>query len=485
MNVPTTRHTIKGAVLLSLFLFIFTTTASAEFVNGDFEDDTLGWTFQNINGGNSQIYVDQEWYTIHPQSGDRAVRFSDGTFDRGGGAVYQDVDLTDYDMLSFWYRTGSGSGTTFLRFQLNGTTVSTFSSSAGWTNYNYDVSNYTGIVRVRFVYDHWSDYGRDYFVDNVSLYANPAIASGSLYSLSTGGDVIVHYNSSYFSSEEEYIYWDIDNPDDECYYYINVSYWDIYNETPTKVLNWKHKYITDYHTEFDFWDNTAWLVSYPLKDNYVYCFELWEIEPAPEYVDFYHDVWYADVLDYFFGYRNLMYLESLFNWYFGSGVSYVDEYTKLDTLCITTYDDYEQPVFDPPEPDPIPNSSNESVPGPPEPIPIPEPPEPDPYDSGENGTINSSWYGNYTGEVDNLTDGVLGPAAGLSEFLTGPIDGMTGYVNDINDSLLYSSTGARSYQPLALMMYGSVFGSLPDKVVYAGSYALTLMLIVLILGRDD
>jgi hypothetical protein len=112
-------------------------------VNGSFETgDTTGWTDNSV--GTSKIEVTAD----HPHDGIYSC-FMDYAF---GNTVkfYQDVDLTDYDLLSFWALAFGSSRTltVVVDTDSNNKTINTT-----WTNPTIDISSYTGSTRIEFQCD--------------------------------------------------------------------------------------------------------------------------------------------------------------------------------------------------------------------------------------------------------------------------------------------------------------------------------------------
>lgn len=111
--------------------------------NGGFETgDLTGWSSRNA-------FADS-YYTAKEGTWSCAVYDPGGTT---GGEVWQDVDLTDVNLLTYWAKNESGnSDHVFLKFddvlvQTGSAIIST------WTYNELDVSGYSGVTTIEFSID--------------------------------------------------------------------------------------------------------------------------------------------------------------------------------------------------------------------------------------------------------------------------------------------------------------------------------------------
>jgi hypothetical protein len=524
MHPSTTKTTIKGAVLLSLFLlilFVFPSLASANiFTNPGFETgDETGWSVGYYGGSHDPLWV----FGTQERSGSYCM------YTRGGpgyGAWFsQNVDLSGVDNFSFWAVTWDHDVdfTVYVNADSYPLNIDTLYS---YHQFTVDVSGYSGVCTINISndgekrdiafddffgiavvseplisdYSPTSDITRYYGDSDVTFSVNLS-ESCSVYWYRNGGlyftDTDVDFSSVTTPSNLDILEHNItavavdsSNNTDSHSWTLTVQDGDVTGDIYVSNTPGRFKTVEFYSNESTFqiipisWEiyvdelpsDTVYRLDISYANDYEGVFS--PVDKSGNTFHYYNglsiissaglDTYPSDPVS--FGFQLLderYYLIELVEVVSGEDRVLREGYIYCDDLCASVEPEPE-PEPDP-EPDPIPD-----------PEPIPEP-DPEPQNSTTNGTINSSWYGEYTAYVDGAVDSAFTPVNNAGNYIVFPVEYLTGYVDDVNSSATSTFSLVSGYQSIIAYLLAPVFEAIPDEFILAGDLYLTLQLILILM----
>lgn len=422
VTVLSKNEKCKSLFYLIAVTLIFINPVSADFINGDFETgDLTGWDSYesySIVTGHDSTYAVQV--------------YSSGW---NSAYVYQQVDLTDIDLLSFYFKAPS------ISFGTPGVYIDNYNiENRLWAAYVTDVWEYIEIDVSEYSGDH-------YFIFRAS--------DGGGSTQVIFDDILLDSGATEFAINF--------NPDvNET----NSSAWPSVDITLGLVPSWPYYHVKLYTY---LWINESW----GAKTLYTY-----KTTTYPK-----HWVYYFSVIeDGNYGWGGSFPLSSPTKKKFQVDLIYPGNNSVVATDSYIYDPDYvppPPPPEEPPEDPPEPNATAEPTPGP-----DPEPPEEPPTGPGANQTLNVSWVAGYNDKVNNTVDYLFEPIYNFSYQMVYPVILLNTSLNNFSVTMNETLSNSSESIGISTTLLFIIMDSFPQKLINVMLYYFIWLIILMVFKGD-
>jgi len=521
-------------------IFLLSTPANAQIVNGDFSDGFNNWTTYHTWSSQAPL-----WYI---GGANPYLMYLSTNAGVNTGYAYQDVDVTGWDTFTV---TGNHRGYEFATKSYAYVSFASDKREVYRSNNNYlmneklvfDISGYSGVQRIRVDID--CNYYMQSFMDDFVLGRNP-----------TEGYNLTFENTPYTEYDTCQVNYTLgahwtDYPDDVFHLfmfapqletpYYSYEIYEITEPNGTRTLEIGGKSPTT--NQYD--NCSAYIVRYD-GENYHYdestinaTVDDYE-HILMEYIDYNHPEvnnsyitgqyvsLRIDIGEYietdFLGYPDelfTIYINSYSNsnqgnkeylydlesgqWaqstpfqkhieyqpYIGSDVNFNATINssilvyRLGDTTILGYANTTMYPYDYVPPEPIPDEPDEpEIPEPePTPTPAPTPTEPDEQPTGQNASINVSWTGEYYSLVNSTIDGVAYPIYNFTNYTLSPIRTLTNTIDDFNTEMNTTFTETINKTTDVSGCINVIVNAFPSKIAGVITYYILWLILLIIMRR--